>query len=101
MEGNGKKRGEDLPGIVEEKSQRRQKAEKEGERPIFFGIGMFGMVGWTIAIPTVVGIFLGRWLDAGKTQESTISWTLTCMFLGLVFGAIGAWRWINREGKTD
>ena len=93
-----KKKGEELPKIVEEKTKRRLKAQEEGERPIFFGLGMFGVVGWTIAIPTVVGIFIGRWLDAGKAESSSVSWTLTCMFVGLVFGAFGAWRWINREG---
>lgn len=94
-----KKQPEELSKIVEKKSERRQKAIKEGERPVFFGLGMFGMVGWTVAIPTVLGIFIGRWLDAGKSEGSTISWTLTCLFAGLVFGIIGAWQWINREGK--
>lgn len=101
MAGNEKKKGEELPRIIEEKSRRRQKAQEEGERPIVFGLGMFGVVGWTIAIPTVVGIFVGRWLDAGKTAESSVSWTLTCMFVGLVFGAFGAWHWINKAGGSD
>lgn len=101
MAERGKKQGEELPGIVEEKCRRRQKAEKEGERPIFFGLGMFGVVGWTVAVPTVLGVFLGRWLDAGKAEGSTVSWTLTCMFIGLILGAIGAWHWLNREGRSD
>lgn len=101
MAGSDKKKGEELPRIVEEKSRRRQKAQEEGERPISFGLGMFGVVGWTIAIPTVAGIFIGRWLDGGRSQESSVSWTLTCMFVGLIFGAFGAWRWINKEGSSN
>lgn len=96
-----KRGGEELPRIVEEKSRRRQKAEREGRRPVFFGLGMFGVVGWTITLPTVAGVFIGRWLDAGRYHQGTVSWTLTCMFIGLVFGIIGAWRWINKEGKGD
>ena len=101
MAENEQKQGEELPKIVEEKCRRRLKAQKEGEHPIFFGLGMFGVVGWTIAIPTVAGVFIGRWLDAGKGEGSTISWTLTFMFAGLIFGAFGAWRWMNKEGRKD
>ncbi|MDH4319445.1 MAG: AtpZ/AtpI family protein [Desulfobulbaceae bacterium] len=101
MTGGDKRHEEELPKIVEEKARRRQKAEKEGSKPIFFGLGMFGVVGWTIALPTVVGVFLGRWLDGLKSAESKVSWTLSCMFIGLIIGVVAAWQWMSKEGKSD
>lgn len=33
------------------------------------GIGVFGMIGWSIAVPTVDGAFLGLWLDRVAPQD--------------------------------
>ena len=56
---------------------------------------MFGLVGWSVAIPTVIGIAIGIWLDA--RFEGQRSWTLTFLFIGIVVGCINAWFWIKRE----
>ena len=90
------KHQEDLPKIVRHKVDQRIKAGKEKQDSLFFGIGMFGTVGWTIAIPTLLATLLGRWLDSQRHGQ--ISWTLTCMFIGMATGCIVAWRWITRQG---
>ncbi|MFH1217006.1 MAG: AtpZ/AtpI family protein [Pseudomonadota bacterium] len=89
---------EHLPEIIDKKSLKRDRAQKEKQRPIFFGFGMFGMIGWTIAVPAVIGIFIGRWLDGRHLGSTTISWTLTCLFTGLFIGGVAAWHWIKKEG---
>lgn len=91
---------EHLPEIVEKKFQQHEQAKMEKEKPIFFGLGMFGTIGWTIAVPTVVGTFAGRWLDRIHFLDKRVSWTLTGLFLGLFLGVLGAWRWVDKEGES-
>ena len=90
------KHQEHLPEIIRPKVDQRLKAAKEKRGSLFFGIGMFGTVGWTIAIPTVLATLLGRWLD--NLHHGPISWTLTCLLIGMATGCLVAWRWITREG---
>jgi len=89
---------EPLPDIIKKKSRQRLKAQAEEKESIFFGLGMFGTVGWSVAIPTVVGVMVGRWLDT--LHEGRISWTLTLLLTGLAIGGVIAWQWLNREGRT-
>jgi hypothetical protein len=58
---------------------------------------MFGLVGWSVAIPTVAGALFGVWLD--HLWPSRISWTLTCLFVGLLWGCRQAWFWIEKESQ--
>ncbi len=60
------------------------------------GIGTFGMIGWSIAVPTVGGVFLGLWLDRVAPQD--FSWTIALLLGGVVLGAMIAWNWIAKEG---
>lgn len=59
------------------------------------GIGVFGMIGWAVSVPTVAGTFLGLWLDRVASQG--FSWTIALIVAGVVLGAVIAWRWIDRE----
>ena len=61
------------------------------------GIGTFGMIGWSIAVPTVGGALLGLWLDRVAPQE--FSWTLALILGGVAIGAMIAWAWVNKEGR--
>jgi ATP synthase protein I len=89
--------GDDLGTKVEKKASRRLRARRERNRSVWFGLGMFGLIGWSIAVPVVAGIALGVWLD--RHWPAPFSWTLTLLFVGLVLGCINAWRWIKREGQ--
>lgn len=59
------------------------------------GVGAFGVIGWSIAVPTLGGIFLGLWLD--RIAPQNFSWTIALLLGGVVLGAIIAWRWIDKE----
>lgn len=88
------RRDERFRRTVEQKAARRRRARSSGDG-IWFGLGMFGLVGWTVAIPTVVGVAVGLWLDRRLT--GSVSWTLTCLLIGVVVGAAVAWHWVRRE----
>ncbi len=59
------------------------------------GIGTFGMIGWSVAVPTVGGAFLGLWLDRVHPQD--FSWTIALILGGVAIGAGIAWVWIDKE----
>ena len=45
------------------KADRHQRARGRPKHGLWFGLCMFGLVGWSVAVPTVLGIALGIWLD--------------------------------------
>ncbi len=96
---DNKNKEKSLPGTVGRKAARRIKARRNRDRGVWFGLGLFGMVGWTIAITTIIGIVLGLWID--RIWPSSYSWTLTMLFIGLIVGCINAWYWVNKESRLD
>ena len=85
----------DFEKIVQEKGSRRLKSLSAGKQSPWFGLGMFGLVGWSIALPTVLGVLIGSWLDAAWPMR--ISWKLTFLFLGVVIGCSMACYWMRKE----
>lgn len=77
--------------------RRKLRARRRGDRGPWFWLGMFGLVGWSIAIPTLLGIFAGVWLD--RRFEGRVSWTLTMLLIGVVLGCWTAWYWVDRESQ--
>ena len=60
---------------------------------------MFGLIGWSVVIPTLLGVALGLWID--QTWPSRYSWTLMLLLLGIILGCLNAWRWISQEQPKD
>jgi ATP synthase protein I len=87
----------DLEKLVAAKQQRKIKARQEGERSAWFGLGMFGLVGWSVAVPALVGVAIGLWIDS--RWPSRFSWTLMLMVMGVALGCLNAWWWVQREGQ--
>jgi ATP synthase protein I len=85
----------DLLEAVSEKELRKLRARQERNKSVWFGLGMFGLVGWSVAVPTVAAIALGVWLDT--RFPSQYSWTLMLLVVGVVIGCFNAWYWVSRE----
>lgn len=81
-------------------SRVRRKLLARGDRSagVWFGLGMMGLVGWSVAVPTLLGAVLGVWLD--KHYPAPYSWTLSLLVAGLLLGCLNAWRWIAREDRA-
>lgn len=88
-----------LPETVRRKEARKERARREGDRGVAFGLGVFGLIGWSVAVPTLLGIALGVWIDARTTGP--YSWTLMLMLGGLIVGCFNAWYWLQREVERD
>lgn len=82
---------------VAEKEKRKLKALRNNKRSVWFGLGMFGMIGWSVAVPTLLGAVLGIWLD--KNYPQSFSWTLSSIVLGIVIGGLIAANWVSKEDK--
>ncbi len=88
----------DLARKVAEKSERKLKSRRNDSKKVWFGLGMMGLVGWSVAVPTLIGIFVGVWIDS--TGKSRYSWTFMLLVAGIVIGCLNAWHWLNKEA-TD
>jgi ATP synthase protein I len=78
------------------KAARKLRARKSTQG-VWFGLGMMGLVGWSVVVPTLLGAALGIWLD--NRHPGKYSWTLTLLVLGLVIGCLNAWHWVSKEDK--
>ncbi|MEE4119890.1 MAG: AtpZ/AtpI family protein [Paracoccaceae bacterium] len=84
---------------IARKAQRMEEARKRRRDSPWYGLGMFGLVGWSVAVPTVAGTALGIWIDGRWPGE--VSWTLTLLVGGAILGALNAWYWVQQEGRDD
>jgi len=77
------------------KAARKLRAQRHVTRTVWFGLGMMGLIGWSVAIPTLLGAALGIWLD--KRYPGSHSWTLMLLVIGLIIGCVNAWHWVAKE----
>ncbi|MDP3245293.1 MAG: AtpZ/AtpI family protein [bacterium] len=84
-------------GRVGAKAARKLKARKSTQG-VWFGLGMMGLIGWSVVIPTLLGAALGLWLD--RRLPGGRSWTLALLVAGLATGCLNAWFWVSKEDKA-
>jgi ATP synthase protein I len=85
-------------GQVGAKATRKLKARRSSTQGVWFGLGMMGLIGWSVAIPTLLGAALGLWLD--RRFPGGRSWTLALLVAGLTIGCLNAWFWVSKEDKA-
>lgn len=83
---------------VEVREKRLLKTKRTKMSSVWLGLGFFGLIGWSIVVPTLIGTGIGRWLDAAHPGER--SWTLALLIAGLTLGCLNAGHWIFREQRT-
>ena len=82
---------------VGERAARKLKAQRHATQTVWSGLGMMGLVGWSVAVPTLLGVALGIWLD--KHYPGGHSWTLMLLAIGLGLGCFNAWHWVAKEDR--
>ena len=82
---------------VNVRERRKIRAQENKADEFWFGLGTFGMVGWSVSIPTILGIFLGVWMDL--KWSGPISWTISLLVIGLLLGCLNAWFWLSRQRR--
>lgn len=86
---------ERLAATVSRQAARKLAGRRASTRELWFGLGLFGVVGWSIALPAVVGALTGAWLD--RAHPGGVPWTLAGLAAGLGLGFVNAWRWVAHE----
>lgn len=87
-----------LSRAIGAKATRKLKARRNSSPGVWYGLGMMGLIGWSIAIPTLLGAALGLYLD--KHHAGGRSWTLALLVAGLTIGCINAWQWVAKESNA-
>jgi ATP synthase protein I len=81
-----------LAGRVRRQADRKLKGKEASPWADF---ATFGIIGWSVALPTVLGVGLGLWIDRNWPGEA--SWTLMLLGLGAAVGCFNAWRWVQEN----
>ena len=99
-ESSESKRAKDQTALSREvgaKAARKLKARRNSAPGVWSGLGMMGLIGWSVAIPTLLGAALGIWLDQHYPGQHP--WTLALLVAGLAIGCFNAWHWVAKEDK--
>jgi len=95
----GWKERQNLTRRIKSKEARKKKARMEKDRKsVWFGLGMFGLVGWSVTVPTILLVLAGIWIDS--RWPGPVSWTLTLLLTGIALGCLNAWFWVKRESRN-
>ena len=80
---------------IRRSAERMKRARSRPNHSPLRGLSAFGMIGWSIAVPTVAGAFIGMWLNRVAPQD--FSWPMALILGGAVVGGIIAWSWVSKE----
>lgn len=88
-------------GLAEQvgaKAARKLKAQRNRAPGVWSGLGLMGVVGWSVVVPTLLGAAFGLWLD--RRYPGGRTWTLALLMAGLTLGCLNAWHWVSKEDQA-
>ncbi len=89
----------EMQRLVLRKSLRRRRARLYNQDSIWVWLGTFGLVGWTVMVPTLAGLAFGVFLD--DRVDSSLSFAITFLIAGVGVGLSMAWYWVRQESDRD
>lgn len=87
-------------GLSEEvgpREARKLRARRARDRTLWHGLGSAGIIGWSVAVPTLFGGLLGLWID--RNWPGPFSWSLALLLAGVTLGCLNAWYWVSLESR--
>lgn len=84
-----------LAEAVRQRRDRQDQWRQEGEPSMMRFVGQIGVLGWIIVAPTLIGLFVGRWID--HWLGTGIFWSAPLLLLGVIIGSWSAWRWMHQQ----
>jgi ATP synthase protein I len=84
-----------MAAAVRQQRRRQQEWLREGEPSMTRFVGQIGVLGWIIVAPTLIGLFIGRWLD--HRFDTGIFWSAPLLLVGVVIGCWSAWKWMHKQ----
>lgn len=89
----------EISSMIGKKAMRKLDARHKGQRSAWLGLGMMGLVGWSVVLPILGFAALGIWLDS--RYPGPFPWTLYLLMAGVAYGCFYGWYWIKREAHID
>jgi ATP synthase protein I len=92
----------DADGIASAARQallRKRRAEEEPEPSLGNRLGQIGILGWTIVLPTLLGLLIGHWLD--RHFATGVFFSAPMLMVGAAVGLWSAWKWMHRQTRRD
>ncbi|HEY8160701.1 MAG: AtpZ/AtpI family protein [Methylocystis sp.] len=86
---------ERLADAARKAATREHERRRDPEPSLGRRLGQIGVLGWTIVTPTLLGLFVGRWLD--KNMHSGVFFSAPLVMLGAALGLWLAWKWMSRQ----
>ena len=77
---------------------RKLRAQRMQGQGVWFGLGMSGLIGWSVAVPTLLGALLGLWLDRRHPGSAFLDAHAAGRGIGV--GCCNAWHWVAQEDKA-
>ena len=96
--GRTAKAGPTFAAVIGAKAARKGRIRRHPPAGVWFGLGMMGLIGWSVTVPTLLGAALGIWLD--QHHPGRHAWTLALLVAGLSIGCMNAWHWVAKEDKA-
>jgi ATP synthase protein I len=84
-----------MADAVRKERARQREWREEGESSVIRFVGQIGVLGWVIVTPTLIGLFIGRWLD--HKLGTGIFWSAPLLFVGVAIGFWSAWKWMHKQ----
>lgn len=98
LPGKAVKKDAGLAEQVGAKAARKLKAQRNTTPGVWSGLGVMGLVGWSVVVPTLLGAAIGLWLD--RSYPGGRTWTLALLMAGLTLGCLNAWHWVSKEDQA-
>ena len=74
------------------------RGQAQARNPLWSGLGMAGLVGWSVTVPTVLGTMLCVWID--HHHPGRHSWTITLLVVGVALGCVSAGHWLSQQSRA-
>ena len=94
MTGRGEDGRDKVVEAVRLAAERRRRGEADPEPSLARRLGQIGLLGWTILVPTFIGVVVGRLLD--RAFGSGIFFSAPLIMIGAGVGLWLAFRWMDR-----
>lgn len=71
--------------------------DKKSRHSLSIGYVKFGLVGFFVLIPAIIGAIIGERFDSPESY----TWTLTFLAAGFLIGILSAFLWVRKEIRYD
>jgi ATP synthase protein I len=79
-------------------NSRERRGRDEPEPSLGSRLGQIGILGWSIVIPTLLGLVIGHWLD--RHFGTGVFFSAPLLMIGAAFGLWSAWKWMHRQTRS-